>query len=234
MILLGYLAHPLTRLNWFFGYVGLGIFAILFLYGIQVLIDSYKCANSFNRHHNIKINASKSRRICLILGIFFLVFVFNPSSIVKSTLVQAFKIPAGAMKPTLVEGDRVLVNKAIYRFSEPKRGDVIVFGYPERPKLAFIKRLVGLPGEKVEIKQGKIIINGTTIKNLKHFGGYFNAGSYGQEGQVIEIPPGNYFVLGDNTLNSRDSRYWGFLPKENLIGKAYKIYFPFNRAGPIK
>jgi signal peptidase I len=95
---------------------------------------------------------------------------------------------------------------------------------------------VGLPNETIEIRNGKILINGVAIQEPAvltkiH---YYNRGAYGDKGQVIEIPADSYYVLGDNSSASRDSRYWGFVPKKYLEGKAYKIYFPFNRSGAIK
>jgi len=229
-----FVAHPLTRIPFVIGY---GFLAIgLFLIGLSwfVLFDSYKSAKSFNRHRKLKTHSSLARKFLLVIFIILLMFVFNPGSLVIRHTLQAFKIPTITMKPTLIEGDRVLVNKVIYKTSEPQRGDIIVFKYPNDPQLAFIKRLAGMPGENLEIKNGQLVINGKTIQSFTPNGGYFNTGDYGQEGLVVKIPQDKYFVLGDNTLNSRDSRYWGFVPKENLIGKAYKIYFPFDRSGPIE
>lgn len=238
LILFLYVTHPLTTANFGIGYILIAIFLFLVGLNIFVLIDSYKCAKSFNKHHNIELNTPKLRKIWIIVCIIFFMFIFHPSSLVgiyvKARMVKAFKIPTESMKPTLIEGDRLLVNKAIYRSSEPKRGDIIVFKYPDKTELAFLSRVAGLPGESLEIKGGKLVINDKTIKSFVPNGGYFNTGDYGQSGQVIKIPQGKYFVLGDNTLNSRDSRYYGFVPKENLIGKAYKIYYPFDRSGAIK
>jgi signal peptidase I len=139
------------------------------------------------------------------------------------------------MEPTLLQGDLILADKAIYKKSEPKRGDIIVFIYPEDTKKMFVKRLVGLPGETIEIKNGSILINGTILTE-PFFANkyYYNRGDYAKEGQAITIPQDSYFVLGDNSTSSKDSRYWGFVPKKYIVGKAYKIYYPFNRSGPVK
>ena len=153
--------------------------------------------------------------------------------IIRAFLVQAFKIPTGSMRPTLIENDRVLVNKILYRYKEPERGDIIVFKYPVDGKRDFIKRLVGLPGETLEIRQGKVYINGEALpENLliqKFY--YYNREDwdYGKENQKIKIPQDSFFVLGDNSAQSSDSRNWGFVPRKNLIGKAFLIYWPPRR-----
>lgn len=155
--------------------------------------------------------------------------------VIRSTVVQAYKIPTGSMRSTLLERDRILVNKFIYRFKEPRRGDIIVFRYPVDKKRDFIKRLVGLPGDRVQIQNGNLLINGLAPEDARlrqHF--YYNAGPYGAEGKTIEVPPGYYFALGDNSASSKDGRYWGYVPKKFLRGKAFIIYWPPNRFHLVK
>jgi signal peptidase I len=167
--------------------------------------------------------------------------------IVRPFIVQAFKIPTGSMRTTLLEGDIILVNKFVYgakipftelrlpRLREPKRGDVIVFIYPENPKKDFIKRLVGLPGEILQIKNGTVYINDRPLLDQlfsKRY--YYNRGEWGEEGMRVNIPKDSYFVLGDNSASSQDSRYWGFVPKKNILGKAMLIYWPLQRIRVIK
>jgi len=167
--------------------------------------------------------------------------------VIRTFIVQAFKIPSGSMRPTLVEGDIILVNKFLYgakipftdlrlpKVRDPKRGDCIVFIYPENPKKDFIKRLVGLPGEVVEIRRGTIFINGKPVLELPFSQFYYqNKGDLAQEGQAIVVPEDNYFVLGDNSGSSQDSRFWGFVPKKNILGKAILIYWPIKRIRLIK
>lgn len=168
---------------------------------------------------------------------------------IQTFLVQAFKIPSGSMIPTFQVGDRIFVNKFLYSarvpfinfrlpildIKEPKRGDIIVFASPEDPKKDFVKRLIAFGGEKVEIRDGKILVNGhlldePAIKEVY----YYNAGDYGAQDKVITVPPNSYFALGDNSANSRDSRYWGFVPRKNLVGKAMLIYWPLNRITKVK
>lgn len=176
-----------------------------------------------------------------------IIVAFFLAMVIRAFVVQAFKIPTGSMRMTLIEGDLILVNKFIYgakvpflkfwlpAVRSPQRGDVVVFVYPEDRKKDFIKRLVGLPGETVEIKGGSIYINGNPatepIFNQIY---YYNRGDFSAEGQKITVPQNSYFVLGDNSISSKDSRFWGFVPKENLLGQALIIYWPLNRIRQIK
>lgn len=176
-----------------------------------------------------------------------IIIAFLLAMVIRTFVVQAFKIPTGSMRMTLQEGDLILVNKFIYGVKvpffnfylpavrEPKRGDVMVFVYPEDKKKDFIKRLVGLPGETVEIKGGSIYIDDkpaddSIFKQIY----YYNRGDFAAEGQKIVVPKDSYFVLGDNSVSSKDSRYWGFVPKENLLGQALVIYWPIHRIRAIK
>ena len=149
--------------------------------------------------------------------------------IIVTLIIQTFKIPTGSMINTLNIGNHIMVNKFIYYFTEPKRGDIIVFVYPVNPKKDFIKRLVGLPGETIQIKDGSVFINGEELKTPQTIAEryYYNEGMYGEG--MIEIPDNAYFVMGDNTRNSKDSRFWGFVPKKNLLGKAFFVYWPLTR-----
>jgi signal peptidase I len=118
---------------------------------------------------------------------------------------------------------------------QPQRGDIIVFIYPEDRAKDFIKRLVGLPGDVVEIRSGSIYINDKPLLDpLFANRYYYNRGDFGQEGQKLVVPADNYFVLGDNSASSKDSRYWGFVPHKNLLGKAMFIYWPLPRIRILK
>lgn len=162
--------------------------------------------------------------------------------IIRTFLIQAFVIPTGSMRLTLLEKDRILVNKLRYGpkipfskwrlpgFGKPRRGDVVVFIYPEDPKRDFIKRLIAVGGETLEIREGKIYINDEMITTpLINNIYYYNRDKFGQPGQKIKVPQGHYYVLGDNSASSKDSRYWGFVPEELMIGRAELIYWPLNR-----
>ncbi|MEA3560277.1 MAG: signal peptidase I [Candidatus Omnitrophota bacterium] len=158
-----------------------------------------------------------------------LVVAFILAMIIRIFIVQAFKIPTSSMEPTLMRGDRILVNKFIYRFKEPERWDIVVFKYPLNPKKDFIKRLAAKEGEKVTIINGRVFIDNKMVDNPYLSEYYSNQGDYGRENLKINIPKDNLFALGDNSFNSKDSRYWGFVPRKNLIGKAFLIYWPLNR-----
>lgn len=154
---------------------------------------------------------------------------------VRAFVVQAFKIPTGSMKPTLNENNRIFVNKFIYRFKEPQRGDIMVFKYPEDLKKDFIKRVIATAGETVGIRDGNIIINGEPVDapEIKSIY-YYNRGDFGGLGQKVKVPEDSFYVLGDNSSSSRDSRYWGFVPKKYVIGKAIFRYWPLKEIGKVK
>lgn len=200
--------------------------------------------------------------------------------VLRSFLVEPFKIPSGSMIPTLLIGDFILVNKFTYgvripvlnkkivELGSPQRGDVVVFRYPPDPSLDYIKRVVGVPGDQVVYRNKKLFINGQevvqrktgdyldrdrlyytphfleTLGNVEHSilldpeaSGYIqpivrfphnDKCHYNSEGVNCEVPAGHYFMMGDNRDNSQDSRFWGFVPDENLVGKAFFIWFNFS------
>jgi signal peptidase I len=173
-----------------------------------------------------------------------ILIAFVLAMFIRTFFFQAFKIPSGSMKPTLTEGDRLLVNKLRYGakvpfinkrlpgFSHPRRGDVVVFEYPEDRKRDFIKRLIALGGETVEIRSGDIYINGRMVTDPEIKKVYYynrEDSKFGKTRQRVVVPKGYYFVLGDNSGSSHDSRYWGFVSESELIGRAELIYWPPNR-----
>lgn len=159
----------------------------------------------------------KSIVIALLISFFIITFV-----------VQAFYIPSGSMLPTLKPGDRIFANKFIYRFREPRRQEIIVFKWPVDPKRRFIKRLIGLPGDRVKIVEGQVYVNDKPLEE-----DYTLERSY-TDFPEVKVPKGHYFMLGDNRNNSEDSRFWGFVPQENIVGKAFVIFWPLNRMGLIR
>jgi len=148
--------------------------------------------------------------------------------IIRAFIVEAFYIPSESMTPTLQVGDRILVNKFLYRFRDVQRKDLIVFKYPVDPQRDFIKRVIGLGGDEVEIISGDVFINGSPIEE-DYLGGNAH-GYYGPE----KVPEDHYFVLGDNRNNSEDSRYWGFVPEDNIVGEAFVVYWPLNRLSRLE
>ena len=198
-----------------------------------------------------------------LFPVFFIVLVL------RSFIVEPFRIPSASMMPTLLRGDFILVNKYDYGIrlpavntkvfgdGTPQRGDVVVFRYPEDPAVPFIKRVVGVPGDHLQYKDKKLTINGVEValqlKEVYHSDGVGRRanGSYRLAEQLGElehdilinplqppqvaidrtIPAGHYFVLGDNRDNSRDSRYWGLVPDENLVGRAFYIWMNWSSDG---
>jgi signal peptidase I len=147
--------------------------------------------------------------------------------IIRTYVVQAFKIPSGSMLETLQIGDHILVNKFIYTFREPKRGDIIVFKYPKDPDRDFIKRVIGLPGEILEIKHQQIYINNKPLNEdyVVHTDLENNNISPRDNMKAFEIPLDCVFVMGDNRDSSMDSRYWGPLNLDMILGRAFMIYW---------
>lgn len=234
-----YVINPQTR----FTIVLVALFAILALFGVAfgifVLIDAYRCAKAFNRENHLERKIAWGKRILFIFGIVIVLCI--PSydeplkAYIKNNIVQAFRFPSGSMEPTIQKGDRLLADKSIYKKSKPQRLDLIVFKYPQDPQRDFAKRLIAFGGETVEIREGHIYINGQLVTDQKIKDKYYyNRGEYGEAGKPVSVPEGHYYVLGDNSTSSHDSRYWGFVPEENLIGKIYKIYWPMNRSGPVE
>ena len=150
--------------------------------------------------------------------------------VIRTFVIQAFWIPSGSMLPLLEPGDRVMVIKFWYHLPriDPKRGQIVVFKYPVDPKRDFVKRVVGLPGETVEIRGGRVFINGMEIAEpYVHFPDNFT-----KEAEVI--PQNSYYCLGDNRANSQDSRFWGSVKADFLRGPAVFRYWPLNRIGLLE
>jgi len=153
---------------------------------------------------------------------------------IRHFVAEARYIPSGSMLPTLEINDRLIVEKVSYRFNVPQRGDIVVFKPTEKlqeenPELkdAFIKRVIGLPGETVQVRGGQVFVNGTSLRE-----------EYIQEEPTYEwgpktVPEDSYLVLGDNRNNSYDSHYWGFVPQDKLIGRAVVRFWPPRRVGGL-
>lgn len=186
--------------------------------------------------------------------------------LLRSFLVEPFRIPSGSMMPTLLIGDFILVNKFTYgirlpvihtkiiELGEPKRGDIVVFRFPKDPTVDYIKRIVGLPGDRIGYLNKQIYVNGEPAKQTI-LGVYEGAGHGGEllmneelgtithdilvrkgdpsakEGEFV-VPDGQYFVMGDNRDNSNDSRFWGAVPEANLVGRAFFIWMSWDSGKP--
>ena len=194
------------------------------------------------------------------LGMALVLFV-----VIRTFLIEAFQIPSGSMERTLLAGDFLFVNKAVYgaqipgtnarlpRFEAPRRGDVIVFAYPKNPELNYVKRVVGVSGDTVEMRGGEVRVNRKPLAepyvqrvDPGHdvfdpdfgwqrdylVGGSRGAGEYHPTRDTwgpLVVPPGKYFVLGDNRDNSSDSRYWGFVDESAIKGRPLVVYFSYDR-----
>ena len=153
--------------------------------------------------------------------------------ILRTFVVQAFWIPSGSMVPTLLPGDRVLVAKFWYWFQEPKRGQIMVFKYPVDPQRDFVKRIVGLPGDVIEVRDGMVIVNGTSLSEpyVRNRDMFTLTESPVFPKIPFTVPKDSFFVMGDNRPNSQDSRFWGFVPMQNVRGPAFVRYWPLDRIG---
>ena len=184
---------------------------------------------------------AESLLIAFVLALFVRTFVF-----------QAFKIPTGSMEPNLLVGDHLIVNKMIFaptvsgveRALLPgravRRGDVVVFKYPEDPERDFIKRVIGLPGDRVEVRQKRVYVNEKPLQEpyAHYLDGPPGTGSLRSDDVreaygPVTVPHGQYFMMGDNRDNSQDSRFWGYLPQHYVKGQALFIYFSFAEAGSL-
>ncbi len=142
----------------------------------------------------------------------------------KFIIVNA-KIPSASMEPTIMTGDRLIGNRLAYLNSDPERGDIVIFLYPDNEKELFIKRVIGLPGDTVTVKQGRVYINNSDIPLDES--AYVVTTPLGDFGP-FKVPEGAYFMMGDNRNNSMDSRYWNqpYVYKDKILGKAWLRYFP--------
>jgi signal peptidase I len=165
---------------------------------------------------------------------------------IRTFAVQAFKIPTASMEPNLLVGDHLLVNKFVFApaatplermllpMRDIRRGDIIVFKFPEEPERDFIKRVIGLPGDTIELKQRQVLVNGHKLDEpYAHYmfpqgeGDEYAAFDVRQKYGPVTVPAAHYFMMGDNRDNSQDSRYWGFLPAHYVKGRALFIYWSF-------
>ncbi len=136
---------------------------------------------------------------------------------------QVTVVKGASMEPTLQDNERLIANKISYRFTPPQRGDIIIFKPPLETKRNYIKRIIGIPGDKIQIINGEVYLNDEKLEEP-----YVKYRSF-EDLPAFTVPPDSYFVLGDNRSNSSDSRYWGFVPRKNVIGKAWAVFWPLNR-----
>lgn len=163
--------------------------------------------------------------IVVSLAIFAVVYIF---------LFQPHQVDGKSMEPNFHNAEYILTDKISYRISSPKRGDVVVFHSPQDAGTDFIKRIVGVPGDLVMVKDGYFYLNGTRLdEEYINDPGKVAPGRFMREGATAEVPNGQYLVMGDNRLHSSDSREWGFVPRTNIVGRAFFRYWPVDVFGAI-
>ena len=180
-----------------------------------------------DKHQQMKVNnvwleGFKTVGLSLIFAFGFRTFV-----------AESRYVASGSMLPTLEVNDRVMADKVSYHFENPQRGDIVLFSPTEKLQQqnfhdTFIKRAIGLPGEKVEIKAGRVYINDKLLREN------YIGDTKGEDWGPVIVPPNSYLVLGDNRQDSYDGRYWGFVPRDRIIGKAFVRFWPFDRLSKLK
>ncbi|HSA77299.1 MAG TPA: signal peptidase I [Nitrospirota bacterium] len=200
-----------------------------FAYTVYCVVDAILIA----RRKRLTYTLKKYNKWYVYLSCFLAsVLVVQPlvSKTIKSNLVEAFKIPSGAMIPTLLIGDRLLANKLIYKTSDPKRGDIIIFPFPKDPSKNYVKRLIGIEGDIIEIKDKQLYVNGQAQSEpyIRHIDDKIVNDQTRDNYGPVKVPPGSLFFMGDNRDNSYDSRFFGFVPKDTIKGKAFSFYWSWD------
>lgn len=203
-----------------------------FAYFIYCLLDAIKIARDNKFGYQLKkYNKWYVYFACWVIASLIIQPVIEVT--IKKNILQAYKIPSGAMIPTLLIGDHILVDKFIYKNHEPQRGDIIIFPYPVNPSQDFVKRLIGLEGDTIEIKDKQIYLNGE--KYIENYIVNSDPNVMPAEkaprdnfGPIV-VPNGKYFVMGDNRDNSYDSRFWKFVEKNTVEGKVKSLYWSWDK-----
>jgi signal peptidase I len=236
---------PAAGLMWYFIQPGVKISLISFLtflvpFAIDVLViaDSYIQVKKYNTAHDLKRSLSHGGVILLIAGFLSALLAVNFAYIgvmlIDKKFVSSFTVPPDSMAPSIYAGERVFVDISASGRTDIKRGSVVVYRPPNLKGKVFIHRIAGLPGESVELKDHRVVINGVPVKESWCVRiSYYNRGKFGQKKKPVIVPKDSYYVVGDASANSNDSRFQGFVPKSALIGRAFKIYYPFHRSGPV-
>jgi signal peptidase I len=206
-------------------------FIFCFIFEIYAMNDAFYVSSRTNDSPSSLFFQGTRRQIISLLGfLFILALIFSTYNeyLFKNKIVQAYHIPSASMSPTLRKGDHILAAKYNFSREKTRRGDVIVFKYPKDKKTDYVKRVIGLPGEKINILNNEVFINGRRLD--EPYIVYHGSEKYGP----YTIPERSYFVMGDNRDFSQDSRVWGPVPTDLIEGLVYKIYYPFSRSGPLQ
>ncbi len=176
--------------------------------------------------------AKSGTRVMLEVKSWFrdILFAFATAIFIVIFVIQPVKVEGTSMQPRLVDQERIFVNRFIYRFAEIHRGDVVVFWYPRDRSKSFIKRVVAVPGDDIEIRRGSVYVNDVKVEEPYLKPEYRDRESF----RKVAVPPDQYFVLGDHRNSSNDSRNWGFVPRDYIYGKAIFSYWPMSRLGPVE
>jgi signal peptidase I len=225
----------ILALSFFLFYAPVGpIIAIIggISYIVYCINDSIRGANQYKLSYSIK---KYNRWYFYLLFWFVASFVIQAivGTAIKSNIAQAYNIPSGGMMQTLLIGDNIIADKFTYKTSTPRRGDIVIFPFPEDPSKDFLQRIIALNGESIEIIDKKILINGKILH--EPYATHKEKRILPQDLQPrdnfgpVRIPDDSVFVMGDNRDNSYDSRYWGFVKKSSIKGKAVNIYWSWDK-----
>ncbi len=212
------------------------VFLLALLCGLGFLIFCILDAIRVSRRHKLTYELKKYNRWYVYVLVFAVTsFIIEPAVeiTIKRNIVQAYRIPSGAMKPTLEVGDYVLADKFVYKKTEPKRRDIVIFPFPEDPSKDFIKRVIAVGGEAIEIIDKQISIDGEVI--VEPFVIHTDSNVFRDKKRPrdnfgpVKVPDDSLFVMGDNRDHSYDSRFWGFVKKVSVKGKAASIYWSWDK-----
>jgi signal peptidase I len=234
---------------WLFDTLGKLLFAV----ALGLLVDTILSVQAYLRAKRIGAMELRAYQRWWVYLLFTLVLYGVPDGygLLMPSRIRSFQIPSESMVPNLLVGDRLVADGWAYWHADPQRGDIVVFDYPRDPAIKFVKRLVGLPGDKVELKRGELYLNGQLVPSrrsespiLRQDGWQVteyletlgtvthtlqrsqpeNDGDFGP----VEVPPGKFFMMGDNRDRSSDSRVWGFVSRDQLIGRMAYVYFSWD------
>jgi signal peptidase I len=230
--LAAYLLQPAVKINQYM----LFPFALCLVIFLYQLADAWLCVKRYNAANGLAPKASLVKAILLVAAILFVCVQYaRVPGFVKKSLLRSYTALPDTMAPTVYDGEKVLVDLTAYKARQPQRGDIALMILSEDQNKEHLLRIVGLPGETVEIRDQALLINGEPVRDswsLRRR--YYNQSKLSKKKTVTTVPADSYFVLGDYSATSQDSRHLGCVPRANLIGKAFKRIYPFNRSGSIE